>query len=103
MTIKKIPITEPAVPADEPPPYSDHHTQYPSNQVGSTSTSSTFSSPPPPDAQKAQAPLKVVLSHQPLTGNFLITEVASDKTPPDVFLKTSHSKVAILFIPFETN
>ncbi|MCJ1380175.1 hypothetical protein MMC17_003278 [Xylographa soralifera] len=81
-------------PYDDPPTYAE---STPSEQI-LTPTSSAFpdsqaAPSPPSDAQRAQAPVKIQKSNQSISGNYLIIGAGSSKTPPDVHLKTSNSRI----------
>ncbi|MCJ1434611.1 hypothetical protein MMC27_003980 [Xylographa pallens] len=81
-------------PYDDPPTYAE---STPSEQI-LTPTSSAFpesetAPSPPSDAQRAQVPVKIHKSNQNISGNYLIIGAGSSKTPPDVHLKTSNSRI----------
>ena len=81
-------------PYDDPPTYAE---STPSEQI-LTPSSSTFPESqtalsPPADAQRAQAPMRIEKSNQNISGKYLIIGAGSSKTPPDVHLKTSNSRI----------
>jgi hypothetical protein len=49
---------------------------------------------PPSDAQKSEAPLKIVQSHTPIKGSFLLFNGRSHERP-DALLKSTHSRVSV--------
>lgn len=81
-------------PQDAPPTYAESQ---PSEQI-LTPTSSQFpdtqtAPSPPSDVQRAEAPLKIERSNQSISGHYLVLGAGSSKTPPDVYLKTTNSRI----------
>ena len=76
----------------DPPPY----TEGPSNHLQQqTEPSASFEGlKPPPDAQKAQAPMKIQKANEAITGTFTILDISTAKSPPDVFFKTTNAKIS---------
>ena len=81
-------------PYDDPPTYAE---STPSEQILTPSSSTVLDAEPnfrpPPNAQRAQAPVKIQKANQNITGDYLIMGAGSAKTPPDVYFKTSNSRI----------
>lgn len=81
--VKQKENTSTKIPLEEPPPYSH----------GTPSSSNNAKFSPPPNAQKALAPLAIKANHEDIKGDFIIINEPSD-SPADVSIKTNHSKVS---------